>query len=47
MQRTYDRRHKRIRAIWATKVAKGGVICARPECGKPICFCLKQHRGWL
>lgn len=36
MKRKYGRRHRRIRAIWAKRVAKGGVICARPECGKPI-----------
>jgi hypothetical protein len=36
VKRKYDRRHKRIRAIWAKRVAAGGVICARPECGEPI-----------
>ncbi len=35
MKRRYERRHRRIRAIWAERVAAAGVVCARPDCTFP------------
>ena len=34
MKRRYDRRHRRVRAKYATVVKAGNAVCAR--CGKPI-----------
>lgn len=35
-ERGYGPQHRRLRREWAREVKKGGVICARAECGEPI-----------
>ena len=35
-ERGYGTAHRRLRDEWAPRVAAGGVMCARPSCGKPI-----------
>jgi hypothetical protein len=35
-ERGYGSQHKRLRREWAREVERGGVICARPECGRAI-----------
>jgi hypothetical protein len=35
-KRGYDKRHRALRALWAKRIAAGGVVCARPGCGRPI-----------
>ena len=32
--RGYGTRHQRLRKVWAIRVARGGVVCAR--CGEPV-----------